>query len=295
MKKILITLISALAAGSAFAEAGSSSAPIGFHEILIGIIIVLSIVMLMVVYTLKQVVTLLKNETSGKTSAAYQEEESLNFWERILSLKPLSAEKDVDLGHDYDGIRELNNPIPPWFNVLFYGTIVFGIGYLIIYHITDSAPLQAAEYKNELLAAEKQKEEYLKKVGSTIDENNVKLITDKALLASAEQEFKSRCAACHGQNGEGGVGPNLTDEYWLHGGSINDVFKTIKYGVPAKGMVAWQNAINPVKMQELASYVLSLQGTNPAGAKEPQGEKYVPSDSQPTAENTTTSENNNNN
>jgi cytochrome c oxidase cbb3-type subunit 3 len=286
MKKILFTFTAALLASAAFASDGSGSA-MGFHDILIAIIVVLSIVMLMVVYTLKQVVTILKHEATGK--AYTYEDESLTAWERILSLKPLAAEKDIDLGHDYDGIRELNNPIPPWFNVLFYGTIIFAIGYLIIYHITDSAPLQAAEYKNELIAAEKQKEVYLKMAGNAIDENTVQLVIDKALLASAEQEYLSRCAACHGQKGEGGVGPNLTDEYWLHGGSINDVFKTIKYGVPAKGMVAWQNAINPVKMQELASYILSLQGTNPAGGKEPQGEKYTPAETASSAESSSTS------
>ena len=274
MKKLVFAAMAVSWTGTSFAATTESGSSIGFHDILFTLIILLSFVMLIVVYTLKQVVTILKHESTGLPYS--YESETQTFWEKLLSLKPLSAEKDIDLGHDYDGIRELNNPIPPWFNVLFYGTIFFGLVYLMVYHVTDSAPLQAAEYKNELLAAEKQKEEYLKLAGNAIDENTVKLVTDKVQLAEAKQEYTTRCAACHGQNGEGGVGPNLTDEYWLHGGSINDVFKTIKYGVPAKGMVPWQNAINPVKMQELASFILSLQGTHPAGGKEPQGEKYQP-------------------
>lgn len=287
MKKLVIASIAALWAGASQAAAtAESGSTIGFHDILFTLIILLSFVMLIVVYTLKQVVSILKHESTGLPYV--YETETRTFWERMLSLKPLSAEKSIDLGHDYDGIRELNNPIPPWFNVLFYGTIFFALVYMVVYHVSDSAPLQAAEYKNELIAAEKQKEEYLKIAGNAIDENTVKLITDKALLAEAQKEYTTRCAACHGQNGEGGVGPNLTDEYWLHGGSIQDVFKTIKYGVPAKGMVPWQNAINPVKMQELASFILSLQGTQPAGGKEPQGEKYQTSSTAVSVNQTTT-------
>jgi len=265
MKKTLI--LSLLLIGfSAMAQEAATKPMFTFHTVLIGIIIILSIVMMMVVFTLQQVVQLLKRESMGQ-----QYVDDRNFWERALSLKPLAAEKDIELDHDYDGIKELNNPIPPWFNVLFYGTIVFAIGYLIIYHMLGAAPLQAKEYENQVAEAKIAKEEYIKKAGNLIDENSVVMLTDAAQLSKGQETFKTKCAVCHGEKGEGKVGPNLTDAYWLHGGKINDVFKTIKYGVPAKGMVAWENSLNGGQIQEVASYILSLQGTNPPGAKEPQG------------------------
>lgn len=273
-----------------WAQTAATSPNFGFHDVLIAIIAVLSLVMLLVVFTLQQVVIVLRKETlKEKYSHELAEEESLSSWEKLLSLKPLSAEKDIDLGHEYDGIRELNNPIPPWFNVLFYGTIVFAIVYLLLYHVFESTPLQAQEYKNELLVAEQQKADYVKKMGNLIDESNVTLIDDKSKLTAATEVYTQKCAVCHGEKGEGKVGPNLTDEYWLHGGDIKSVFKTIKYGVPAKGMVAWGNSLKANEMQELASYILSLQGTNPPGAKEPQGDKMV-SETAPAADTTASAE-----
>lgn len=265
MKRIF-ALICMLSGFTAMAQEAATKPIATFQTVLIAIIIILSIVMLMVVFTLQQVVGLLKRESMGE---AYRDERT--FWERMLSLKPLSAEKDVELDHDYDGIRELNNPIPPWFNVLFYGTIVFGIFYLIIYHMLGMAPLQAKEYENQVTEAKILKEEFIKKAGNLIDENTVVMLNDEAKLKAGAETFKTKCAVCHGEKGEGKVGPNLTDAYWLHGGKINDVFKTIKYGVPSKGMVSWENSLNGGQMQEVASYILTLQGTNPPGAKEPQG------------------------
>jgi cytochrome c oxidase cbb3-type subunit 3 len=142
-----------------------------------------------------------------------------------------------------------------------------------------SAPLQAAEYDNEVRKTEAMKKAYLEKVGNSIDESNVTLLADASALDAGKQEFITKCKACHGENGEGGVGPNLTDNYWIHGGSISDVYKTIKYGVPAKGMIAWESSLNPIKMQQVASFIMTLNGTNPAGGKAPQGVLYQPAGS----------------
>ncbi|AMS28169.1 hypothetical protein AEM51_10685 [Bacteroidetes bacterium UKL13-3] len=244
-----------------------------FYQVLISIIItLLAFTLILVIYTLQKVAQLLKREAMGDR---YLEVEEQTMWEKLLSLKPLSAEKDVELDHDFDGIKELNNPIPPWFNVLFYGTIVAAFVYILYFHVFEAGNLQAQEYKNELVVAEKQKADYVKKAGNLIDENSVTLLTDASKIKEGEQVYATKCAVCHGEKGEGKVGPNLTDEFWLHGGSIQEVFKSIKYGWPAKGMVAWQNSMNGAQMQELASYILSLQGTNPAGAKEAQGEKVA--------------------
>ena len=270
MKKIFLSLVIILANLAANAQSSGTASGVSFQEVMLGIIVVLAILLLVMVMVLQNTVASLKKENL-KSHAS--DAPSLTTWEKLLSLKPLANEKDLELDHDYDGIKELNNPIPVWFNVLFYSTIVFAICYLVIYHILGAAPLQAKEYSNEMAAAQIQKEEFIKKTGNLIDENNVTQLTDAVKISEGKKIFTERCIVCHGANAQGIVGPNLTDEYWLHGGKVTDIFKTIKYGVPAKGMVSWENVIKPDKIQLLASYVLSLQGTNPPGAKEPQGVK----------------------
>lgn len=196
-------------------------------------------------------------------------------WNKLLSLKPLSEEKSLLIAHEYDGIQELNNPTPAWFMVLFYSTIIFAVGYLMVYHVFDIGQLQDAEYNTEVAQAEVAKKIYLSKAANRVDENTVKVVTDPAMLAEGKATFKATCAACHGENAQGVVGPNLTDEYWLHGSKINDIFKTIKYGVQAKGMPNWEKQLSPRQIADVSNYILSLQGTHPAGAKEPQGDKEV--------------------
>ena len=198
-------------------------------------------------------------------------------WNKLLSLKPLSEEKSLLIEHEYDGIQELNNPTPAWFMVLFYSTIIFAVGYILVYHVFDIGQLQDAEYKTEMEQAEVAKKIYLSKAANQVDENTVKLATDPALLAEGKTVFKQTCAPCHGDNAQGVVGPNLTDEYWLHGNKINDIFKIIKYGVLSKGMPTWEKQLSPKQIASVSNYILSLQGTHPAGAKEPQGDK-VPSE-----------------
>lgn len=196
-------------------------------------------------------------------------------WNKLLSLKPLSEEKSLIIPHEYDGIQELDNPTPAWFMVLFYATIVFAVGYLLVYHVFDIGQLQEAEYKTEMLQADAAKKIYLSKAANLVDENTVKLVTDPAVLAEGKATFKSVCAPCHGDNAQGVVGPNLTDEYWLHGNKVNEIFKTIKYGVPAKGMPTWEKQLSPKQIADISNYILSLQGTHPARAKEPQGDKIT--------------------
>lgn len=270
MNKVKLTAVLMLFASAAIAQPNSGAPIIEFSSLLMIILGVLLFVLLLLVFTLQKVVYMLKMEAAGGKYP--QPEEELTSWERILSLKPLSAEKEVELDHDFDGIKELNNPIPFWFNLLFYGTIVVGIIYFLMFHVFDMGALQGKEYENELAQAEISKQEYIKKAGNLIDENSVVLLTDKPKIDNGAATFKAKCAVCHGDKGEGKVGPNLTDAYWIHGGDVKAIFKTIKYGVPSKGMVAWQNSMNGSQMQELASFILTLQGTNPDGAKEPQGD-----------------------
>ncbi|TAE80037.1 MAG: cytochrome C [Bacteroidetes bacterium] len=268
------------------AEVTESATSINVGNVIVGILGVMVFVLLLLVFTLQKVVYMLSMEAKGLQYPTATE--TTTTWEKLLSLKPLSAEKDVELDHDFDGIKELNNPIPFWFNLLFYGTIVIGFIYMLVFHVFETGVLQAKEYENELTKAEIDKKEYVKKAGNLVDENNVVLLTDASRVQSGLTTYTAKCAVCHGDKGEGKVGPNLTDQYWLHGGDMRSVFSTIKYGVPSKGMVAWQNSLNGGQIQELASYIMTLQGTNPPGSKEPQGELYAPESAKPADSTTTT-------
>jgi cytochrome c oxidase cbb3-type subunit III len=186
-----------------------------------------------------------------------------------------TTETVEEFEHQFDGIRELDNRIPPWFTTLFLATILWGVVYLLDYHVFSSSPLMVAEYNAEVAAADVQRRVFLASEG-TIDENALTTIKDPAVLTRAAGEFQKYCISCHGPAGGGIVGPNLTDQYWIHGGGIKNVYTTIKMGVPAKGMISWQLVFTPKQIQEIASYVLSLQGSNPANAKKAEGTLYVP-------------------
>lgn len=199
--------------------------------------------------------------------------------QRLTAAKPIEKEQDILLDHDYDGIRELDNHLPPWWKWGFYFCIFWSVVYIVNYHVApiwNEGHSQLAEYEAENAKAELALAEYRKKAADQVDETNVILLTDAASLDKGKAKFTEVCAACHGDLGQGGIGPNLTDAYWLHGGDIKSVFNTIKYGVLDKGMIAWKDEIKPAEMQAVASYILSLQGSNPPGGKEPQGELYVP-------------------
>lgn len=197
------------------------------------------------------------------------------LWNKWNKFRPVEQEADLDLGHEYDGIRELNNRLPPWWLYGFYFTIIFGVVYLWRYHVSESAPLSAQEFEISMRRAEEQRQAYLKKSASNVDENTVTYLSDASALGAGKKAFDQNCSPCHGNVGEGNVvGPNLTDDYWLHGGSISDVFKSIKYGWPEKGMRAWKDDLTPVQIAQIASYIKSLRGTNPPNAKEKQGELY---------------------
>lgn len=196
-----------------------------------------------------------------------------SWWSRINKLKPMEEEASLDVGHSYDGIKELDNVTPPWFTLTFIASIIFGIGYLWHYHVSKAGPSQYEEYEIAVTKARLEKEAYLKLKGDAVNENTVAML-DAAGIEAGRALFTSNCSACHGKDGQGGVGPNLTDDYWLHGGSIGDVFKTIRLGVVEKGMMSWKDVFSAEQIAQLASYIKSTQGSKPAGAKEPQGELY---------------------
>lgn len=190
----------------------------------------------------------------------------------FVKVKPIEEEGEILLNHDYDGIKELDNVLPPWWINLFYITIIFGLVYLVKYHIMDGAD-QKKEFEIEMEEARIAVEEYKKTAKDLIDANSVTLLTDESDLAAGKKIFETNCVACHRADGGGSIGPNLTDEYWILGGGIKNVFHTItEGGRDGKGMVAWKGTLKPSEIQLVASYVLSLQGTNPVDPKAPDGE-----------------------
>lgn len=197
----------------------------------------------------------------------------ISWWEKLNRTRSVDAasEQEQDLGHDFDGIRELNNPTPPWWRYSFYCSIAFGVVYIWIYHISHSAPLQLEELAIAEAKAAEVQQAYLAHAANNIDEKSVKLLTDAGDISSGKKLYTTNCTACHGAEGQGMVGPNLTDNYWLHGGQLNQVFSTIKYGVPEKGMKSWKDDFSPKQIAQLASFIRTLRGTNPPGGKEPQG------------------------
>jgi cytochrome c oxidase cbb3-type subunit III len=223
---------------------------------------------------------LLKAEKDKLLSVAEIEEVKktrLSWWDRFNKLKPVSQEAELDLGHEYDGIRELNNRLPPWWLYGFYLTIVFAAIYLWRFHVSHNGPTSKEEYDRAVASAQVRIDEYLKKKGESVDENNVTLLTSADDIKAGKAIFTdpAKCPACHGADGGGNtVGPNLVDNYWLYGGGIKDLFKTIKYGTN-KGMRSWKDDLSPKQIAQVSSYVLSLKGTKPANPRDPQGELYV--------------------
>lgn len=182
------------------------------------------------------------------------------------------------IDHSYDGIQELDNRPPPWLMWLFYITVVFSALYFGYYHWFGQGDLQEAEYQAELAEAEKQMEKRKAENPEkySFDENNIQLVESADDLTAGKELYdKNGCAACHGAAGEGNaVGPNLTDEYWINGGTPNDVFKVIKHGNTAKGMMAYKDKMTNEELLKLASFILKeMVGSNPPNAKEPQGDK----------------------
>ncbi len=196
-------------------------------------------------------------------------------YKEMLAAKPIAKEQEIVLDHNYDGIRELDNVLPPWWKYLFYATIIFAVVYLARYHVFGGTT-QTEEYEMELAQAKAQIAEYKKNNKDLIDAESVERLTDPADLAAGKTIFTENCVACHKDDGGGGIGPNLTDDYWILGGGIKNVFHTISEGGrPGKGMIAWKSDLKPGEIAQVASYVLSLHGTSPADPKEPEGDLWT--------------------
>ena len=201
-----------------------------------------------------------------------------NIIMKLWGSKPMAEEGEIIMDHNYDGIRELDNNLPPWWTYLFYATIIFAVVYLVRFHVFNGKN-QIEEYEQEVAEARTALEAYKKTAKDLVDANTVEQLTDVADLKAGETIFKTNCVACHMQDGGGGIGPNLTDDYWILGGGIKNVFHTISEGGRAgKGMIAWKQSLKPLEIAQVASYVLSLHGTAPANPKDHEGDLWAEKD-----------------
>lgn len=274
--KILLTATEPVVEGAKWAFGGGNL----YNDILIVALVIVMITLLfsaiVVQRAMKAILRIatpeaVRREEENKMHLAKSKKKSV--WLGLAGLRPIEEEKDMMLDHEFDGIRELDNPVPIWFNALFYGTIFFGIVYLLIYQVFGWGLNQDQEYAVEMEKAEIAKKEYLAKSANQVDESTV--VFDASLAPAGKAIFVANCAACHGNSGEGGIGPNLTDRFWLHGGEIKDVFRTVKYGVPEKGMVPWEQTLTPGQIAEVSSYILTLRDTKPANGKAAEGVEVV--------------------
>jgi cytochrome c oxidase cbb3-type subunit 3 len=196
----------------------------------------------------------------------------------LLGSKPIESEGEIILDHNYDGIKELDNTLPPWWVYMFYATIIFAVVYLVRYHVFDDVN-QVEEYEIAVAEAKLEIEAYKKTAKGLVDANTVEFLTEAADLNAGKIIYETNCVACHKADGGGGIGPNLTDANWILGGGIKNVFNTISEGGrDGKGMVAWKNDLKPLEMAQVASYLLTFQGTTPAEPKEAEGEIWMDPD-----------------
>ncbi len=180
----------------------------------------------------------------------------------IIYFEGKKKKSETKSHNKFNTIKNLTSKIPSWVFKLVYLIVLMTV---VLYFYDFGTSESKKDNGNS-------EDSSLNKDDSSINEETVTLKTDSISLKSGKYIYDSNCIACHLGDGGGSVGPNFTDEYWIYGGGIKNIFKSIKYGVPEKGMISWQTVLNPKQMQEVASYILSFQGTTPAAPKQPEGE-----------------------
>lgn len=199
----------------------------------------------------------------------------INLIQRLTKREPVENEAALLLDHDYDGIKELDNDLPPWWTWLFVISVVYGVFYFAKYQIMDGNS-QEDEFQTEMAEAKLQVDEYKRNAPDMMDENTVTYLDDAGSLAAGKTIFESNCVACHRADLGGGIGPNLTDTHWILGGTIKDIYHTlVNGGRDGKGMVAWNTTLKPKEIQQVSSYILSMGGSNPPDAKPAEGDIII--------------------
>lgn len=268
-----------------FIDSGEKPAFMEYPVVMLFLFLVLLILIAIeaIVGALENVMLHKLNE-EAKARFLAEKEKSFKFtwlkdtYQKLLGQKPIEEEGEIILDHNYDGIKELDNNLPPWWLYGFYASIIFAAVYLARYHVF-SGPTQIDELETELADARIAIETYKKTAKNLVDINSVTVLTEAADLSAGKTIFETNCVACHMADGGGGIGPNLTDNHWVLGGDIKSVFKTISEGGRSgKGMIAWKQLLKPLEMAQVASYVLTFQGTTPANPKDPEGDIWLSED-----------------
>lgn len=280
--KAVALLLLVLASSAVYAQAPATAAPAAAAPtgtmspgFLFGLLLTFVILEIGVILYLVRLIYVLTGLNTLKAKKAAAGKEEVTLWDSLNKFKPISQESDIDLGHNYDGIRELDNVAPPWFTYSFIFTILFAVIYMYRYHIAHTAPLPAQEYEISVQQAKAEQEVLAKLMPpKTVDENNLTLLGADD-IAKGKALFTKNCATCHAADGGGGAGPNLTDDYWIHKGSLKDIYLSVKHGYPDKGMPSWEAMMNPEQINQVTSYIRSLKGTKPAIAKDKQGDLFV--------------------
>lgn len=273
---LLALLVPSLLFGQAEAEADPFSPWINITEGDLYIIGTINLFLLGVLWYMKNVLSkLIKiDHVAEEVAAAEEETTGAKIMHILTDAVPLEEEESLDMGHDYDGIRELDNNLPPWWKWGFVATIIYAVVHLSIYHFFQADDLQIAEYQNEMAEADLAVQQWMSKQAMNVDEYSVVAMTAMGDLNNGKATFMQYCKQCHGEYGEGKVGPNLCDDYWIYGNDIKDIFKTVKYGAK-RGMKSWTDELNPIQIQEVASYLQTFQGTTPPVAlKDAEGDFY---------------------
>jgi cytochrome c oxidase cbb3-type subunit 3 len=188
------------------------------------------------------------------------------------------AEFDDKVLHELDGIKEYDNPMPGWLMAIWWGSLIFAAAYLGFYALSFGEGSMEAEYRSEAQKAVTAVDAYFA-ANPLIPPSPAELLAGAAkpeVLDVGRARFSRTCAACHGEQAQGLIGPNLTDDRWIHGGSVEQIFQSVAKGWPAKGMPPWGRALKPEELSALVSYVRSVQGSNPPNARAPEGDRAVP-------------------
>ena len=265
-----------------FVDSGNQPAFIKYPMVMLFLALVLILILAIeaIIASLENIMFQTLDETAKAKYLAAKNKQIKFTWlsktyKNLVGTKPIEKEHELILDHNYDGIRELDNDLPPWWLYGFYASIIFAGIYLVKYHVFNGAN-QYDELETAYAEAKVELEEYKKTAKDLVDFNTVTVLTDASDLSSGKNIFETNCAACHMADGGGGIGPNLTDDHWILGGGIKNIFHTISEGGrDGKGMIAWKQSLKPVEMAQVASYILTLQGTTPANPKAAEGDIWV--------------------
>ena len=265
-----------------FIDSGEQPAFIKHPAVILFLLLILLILIAIeIIVSALENIMLHKLDDEAKAIFLAEKEKSFKFtwlketYQNLLGQTPIEDEAEIILDHNYDGIKELDNNLPPWWIYGFYASIVFAAVYLLRYHVF-SGPTQIDELETELADARIAIETYKKTAKNLVDINTVTQLTEAADLSAGKTIFESNCVACHMADGGGGIGPNLTDQNWILGGDIKSIFKTVSEGGRSgKGMIAWKQQLKPLETAQVSSYVLTFEGTTPANPKAPEGDVWV--------------------